>query len=899
MSQPWYRAHGHLDGAPALERFEEAWQRGAEPRINDFLPPDTVENRACRRNLLEELIKIDLERRWRSDAHPTNGPKRRLLGDYFQHHPELGGLAECSVELIVEEFRVRRRWGDRPSVADYAVRFPAQGRPLLERLAQVDAEIATEYASRQGSPGPLLPRMEKRGHTPVPVSRTSLIDACARLKLLSPAQLHELARGGLSAVADSRSLARELVRRGWLGAYQVNRLLQGRAEDLRIGQYLLLVRLGEGGAGQVFKACHLNLNRVVALKVIRQDLVADAEVVGRFYREMAVVGRLSHPHVVHAFDAGPVGPVHVLVMEYVPGTDLNQLVKKSGPLGVGESCDYIRQAALGLQHAHERGLVHRDIKPANLLVSRAAGGFGTVKVADLGLARLRKSAGDLISSPTLTQHGSALMGTPDYLAPEQALNFHGADIRADIYSLGCTFYYLLTGQPPFPGGNLTEKLLRHQQEAPPAVERARADVPAALSALLRKMMAKQPADRWQTPADVAAALVDLGHGPRARTRPVDRRRWLTAVGTGGVLVLGGLGARLLWPPEAMPSASTGVPALAPMPSAPAPSPLDRLALQKIDGGTMTGGGGTGPLQAFPLRVTGDVAGIAIRGDAGLVAAATGAGPILLWDVVNQKTRALPGHAGGTLWVAFAPDGRTLASGGMKDNVVKLWDVNQSTGPVNCQGHTAAVTCGAFSVDGLLATGDASGDINLWDLAAGGKFTRLGRRYAQVFSLAFAPDGRTLASGGHCASVNHPSALLWDVIARQLRVPLDGNGVGRVAFAPDGKMLAVARNTSVDVERYDVATGNKRVSLRGHRQTLRAVAYSPDGARLASAVHGTEPVQGGQVILWETATGTKQIEWELPGVLAHVGLAFAPDGRHVVSATRNSCVYILRIGTALL
>jgi WD40 repeat protein len=137
-----------------------------------------------------------------------------------------------------------------------------------------------------------------------------------------------------------------------------------------------------------------------------------------------------------------------------------------------------------------------------------------------------------------------------------------------------------------------------------------------------------------------------------------------------------------------------------------------------------------------------------------------------------------------------------------------------------------------------------------------------------------------------------------VIARQLRVPLDGNGVGRVAFAPDGKMLAVARNTSVDVERYDVATGNKRVSLRGHRLTLRAVAYSPDGARLASAVHGTEPVQGGQVILWETASGTKQIEWELPGVLAHVGLAFAPDGRHLVAATPNS-VYILRIGAAAL
>jgi WD40 repeat protein len=314
---------------------------------------------------------------------------------------------------------------------------------------------------------------------------------------------------------------------------------------------------------------------------------------------------------------------------------------------------------------------------------------------------------------------------------------------------------------------------------------------------------------------------------------------------------------------------------------------------------MTCGDGAKPLQALPWQVTGSISGIAIRSDASLVAAATGAGPILLWDVVNQKTRSLPGHAGGALWVAFAPDGRTLASGGMKDNVVKLWDLNEGTGPVSCQGHTAPVTCGAFSANGLLATGDAGGEINLWDLTAGGKPSRLGRRYAQVFSLDFATDGRTLASGGYCASTRDPSTLLWDVGTRQLRMPLDGNGLGRVAFAPDGKMLAVARNTNVDVECYDVDTGNKRVSLRGHRQTLRAVAYGPDGARLASAVHGSAPIQGGQVILWETATGTKQIEWELPGVLAHVGLAFAPDGRHVVTATRNSCVYILRIGTAAL
>ena len=204
------------------------------------------------------------------------------------------------------------------------------------------------------------------------------------------------------------------------------------------------------------------MNRVVALKVIRRESLADAEAVGRFYREIQVVSQLDHPNVVHAYDAGPVGATHFLAMEYVEGTDLGRLVKQSGPLPVAQACDYIRQAALGLQHAHERGLVHRDIKPHNLIMSLSD---GLIKVADLGLARLSRTANEdltavLTSANTtgsLTPQNAVMMGTADYLAPEQALDFHKADIRADIYGLGCTFYYLLTGRPPFAGTTLAEK----------------------------------------------------------------------------------------------------------------------------------------------------------------------------------------------------------------------------------------------------------------------------------------------------------------------------------------------------------------------------------------------------------------------------------------------------------
>src|SRR5262249_27441041 len=277
-------------------------------------------------------------------------------------------------------------------------------------------------------------------------SVADLVDALQRNSLLNEAQFREL--GHEKKGATVKELAGRLLQRGWLTSYQVNQLMQGRVEALIVGSYLVRERIGEGGAGKVFKARHRKMDRVVALKIIREELVTDAEAMARFYREIAVLSRLDHPNVVHAYDAGPVGATHFLAMEYVEGTDLGRLVKKGGRLPTAQACEYIRQAALGLQHAHERGLVHRDIKPHNLIMSLRE---GLVKVADLGLARLPRAVNHEATAVltgngtgTLTPQNAVLIGTVDYLAPEQALEFHQADIRADIYSLGCTFYYLLT-----------------------------------------------------------------------------------------------------------------------------------------------------------------------------------------------------------------------------------------------------------------------------------------------------------------------------------------------------------------------------------------------------------------------------------------------------------------------
>jgi serine/threonine-protein kinase len=357
-----------------------------------------------------------------------------------------------------------------------------------------------------------------------PGTAAAFVDGLRDVPLLSPAQHDELNRHLLPNYPDPRRLAKELLQRGWLTPYQVNQLFLGKGAELILGSYIVLERLGEGGTGQVFKARHQKMDRVVELKIIRPELLTDPVVVQRFYREVQVVSQLSHANVVHAYDAGPIGPTHFLAMEYVEGTDLSKLVKDKGPLPVDMACEYIRQAALGLQHVHECGLIHRDVRPSNLLRTvRAVTGTHTlmevIKLLDLGLARLRRNANGEVTA-ALTPVAVLAMDNPDYLAPEQAIEFHEVDIRADLYSLGCTFYFLLTGRPPFFGGSMAETLLKHQDSLPPPIERFRPDLPGTIGVVVHRLLAKRPEDRYQTPAELAAAL---GAAPRQALPPDDNR----------------------------------------------------------------------------------------------------------------------------------------------------------------------------------------------------------------------------------------------------------------------------------------------------------------------------------------------------------------------------------------
>lgn len=293
--------------------------------------------------------------------------------------------------------------------------------------------------------------------------------------------------------------AEALVRDGLLTPFQAEKLLGGRWRGFLIsGKYRLLERLGAGGMGAVYLCQHIHMDRRVALKVLPIAHAEDSASLARFYREAKAVARLDHPNIVRAHDIDKEDKLHFLVLEFVDGCNLHELVKKNGPLDPLRAAHYIRQAALGLQHAHEAGLVHRDVKPGNLLLDRK----GVIRLLDLGLARFFDDDGGAFANQ---YENGYVIGTADYFAPEQTYE-SAVDIRADIYCLGGAFYYLLVGKSPFQEGTEHQKIIWHRVRMPKPLNQYRQDVPLELASVLWKMMAKAPDDRYQTPGEVASAL---------------------------------------------------------------------------------------------------------------------------------------------------------------------------------------------------------------------------------------------------------------------------------------------------------------------------------------------------------------------------------------------------------
>jgi serine/threonine protein kinase len=315
-------------------------------------------------------------------------------------------------------------------------------------------------------------------------------------KLNAYVQRRQLGRG---LPTDPRDFADELVQDGVLTYFQSEQFLLGKWRGFTIGKFKLLERVGVGGMGQVFLCEHMYMRKRVAVKVLPPAKADQPAALGRFYREARAAGGLDHPNIVRTHDIDQDGNLHFIVMDYVDGPNLLDVVKKFGPMDVQRAVSYMRQAALGLDYAFRNHLIHRDIKPGNVLIDRK----GVARILDMGLARFINDHADQL---TMKYDDKIVLGTADYVAPEQVANSHSVDIRADIYGLGATLYFLLAGHPPFPTGTVSQKLLWHRTKDPTPIRQIRPEVPDGLAVVIGKMMAKDPKARYQTPAQVATEL---------------------------------------------------------------------------------------------------------------------------------------------------------------------------------------------------------------------------------------------------------------------------------------------------------------------------------------------------------------------------------------------------------
>jgi WD40 repeat protein len=645
----------------------------------------------------------------------------------------------------------------------------------------------------------------------------------------------------------------------------------------RLGHYDVLERVGSGGMGIVYKALDSKLQRVVAIKIMTAALATSAMAQKRFTREARAAAAVRNEHVIDIHAVEDAGERPYLVMEYVSGRSLQERLDQCGPLAVPEVLRIGMQVAAGLAAAHAQGLIHRDVKPANILLEN---GVERVKITDFGLAR----AGD---DASLTQTGQ-VAGTPHYMAPEQARG-EAVDHRADLFSLGSVLYAMCTGQPPFRADATLAVLRCVVEKTPPPIRALNADVPDWLTAIIARLHAKEPAERFESAAEVSEllaghlahlrepALVPRPALPSASVRPSHARRWQLA----GVLVAL-LAAGLALAEATGVTRLTGAVrhALAPEESAaikldPQPSVLDRLDPARMPAGERF------PWQPRELvAVLGEHRGVqwglatgaALSPDGGRAASWGYAGAVHIWDADTLALRALLlGHTAGIWGAAFSPDGHRLLSAS-GDGTVRLWDVDGGTELRRFDGHTGIVWCVAYAPDGRHAlSGGDDHTVRLWDVDRGMELMRFDGHTQGVNNVAFCPDGIHVITGGLDNTVR-----LWKRdTGQEVRQWQAHTGPFRMVLLPDGRHL-LSGGEDCTVRLWEVETGQEVRQFTGHTGKVFHVACTVDGKRgLSGGADGTARS-------WDLENGQPLRHVALHRAVG--GLACAADGRRALSIT---------------
>lgn len=838
-----------------LERFEQAWLATPPPVVADFyrqlrgehayLGPETE------RWLLLELIKIDLEYRWRGSG------ERYGLEKYAADMGELGAWTGLPVDLIGEEYRVRRRWGDRPGHDDYFVRFPEQRQALAVLLPQIDAELAAEGAGASSTPsGISSPRL------PTPANRDTLTWRPA-----APA----------AAAAES--------------------------PRLQMPGYEMLRELGRGGMGLVYEARHLQLNRQVAVKMVLAGSLASGESLLRFRLEAEAVARLQHPNIVQVYDSGEHEGRPFISLELVSGGSLAQQLKQ-GPLSSHRAAALLETLARAMHAAHLRGIVHRDLKPANILLTAD----GVPKITDFGLAK------HLDADRAQTRTGDVL-GTPSYMAPEQATG-RVQDIgpATDVYALGAILYELLTGRPPFLAETPLETIMQVAGADPLPPSRVRPTVPRDLETICLKCLEKQSARRYASAEALAEDLQRQQAGEPILARPVGvwERSWkwvcrhrLLSVSAAILLLTTLAGASVFfWQWQQTRAA---------LHASETNRYFNAIALADSKWFADDTQHADELLEECPVELrhwewhhlkrrlhgqlqtltghTGEVTSAAYSPDSRLLATGGSDGKVLLWDAERGESKlTLAGHRAAVNGVVFRPDSQALATGS-RDGTVRVW--NTATGKVQhvLPGREHDHQSLAFSPDNrYLAWAGGDATVTIWNSDTGQKVATLAELPHPANQVAFSPDGQLLACA--CGNRRQGEVRVWTFPQREVLHAWDGKqrGFSSVAFSSDGKRLA-AGTQIVDmrlqdygmVSMWELPSGRELHPLRGYPGDILALQWDPTGTPIlatasARTVRFTHVDSGRELLV-------------LRSFQPLGGLTLRPDGRRLAWASNEPAVKV--------